>query len=465
MRIACLLLLLAALALGASEGDPRPTLLVIGEKNSEPFGASPAWIDLVAADHPAWKVIADVDGGRTLATAATGLDAILAPVARVDLVLVFVGTNDIDAKHWPEGGAAVLQTRAADLLARLAAHPKGAAAMRAVATMLPVIDARLDRWSRPRFPDGEARSDALAGALRAAAAAAGAAVIDAHAWAKAETDGKGPGRLLGSTGWLMRDWGHPIFAAWIGGELARLMPPPPDAGAFAAWQVEQEAFARLDAALAATGDGLVRHGPALPATTASGLTTVQVPAAALAGATLDLLLRAEPGRGAVVVAGNEKPRPLLVVATADGEVRIESPASAWQLLDEAAPAQPVDPDRFRFNAGKMRYLPMLREDPGARRWLLLRFPLTALAGRAPGAASVVLATRGQIENGDAPLGGISVHLVLGRDRLWHESRATWSTRDGGTPWNGAAVDPAARAREIGRVLAGAPPAVAASAGE
>lgn len=464
MRV-LVLLLSTLLALAALEGDPRPTVLIIGENNSAPFGSAPSWIEIVADDHPEWKILADVDTNRGLATAGEQLDAILAPHARIDLVLVFLGTNDVDAKRWPAGGGADVQTKTAELLSRLAAHAKTAKARRVIATPVPVIDARLDKWSKDRFVEGQARSDAVAAAVRAAATAAGTAVIDVHAWAKADVEKDVPGRIVGSIGWLVRDWGHPILARFLDAELAKVMPAPPDAAAFAAWQAEQAAFAKLDAALAATGDGIVRHGAALKATVVKDLTTAEVPLAALAGETLDLLFKAEADKGAAVVLGTEKPRPLLTVVTAQGEVKIEAPATAWQVIDEAAPKEPVDPNRFRLNQGKMRYYGMARDGAGVRRYVLLRFPLAALAGRTPTAATVAVAARNVLDNADAALGAFTIHLIEGRDRRWHPARATWASRDGVTPWTGAAKDATARKAAVDAALAGAPAAVVKAAAE
>lgn len=114
-----------------------------------------------------------------------------------------------------------------------------------------------------RYPEGETHCDAVAAQTRAATTAAALTLIEAHAWAKTDSDDRGPGKLIAAIGTQIRDWGHPILAEWMDRELVPLVLAPPDAAAFAAWQAETAADSAVDSILAGTAEGLVAHGAPL----------------------------------------------------------------------------------------------------------------------------------------------------------------------------------------------------------
>jgi hypothetical protein len=458
------ILLIATAHLAALEGDPRPTVLILGERNSEPFGAAPSWIDIVRSSHRDWLVIGDVDANRGIPQLTERLPAIAAAARRADLVVVFVGTFHAKDAAWKLADAAALAPAAQALLAAIPQQPALAKAAVVVVTPLPVIDKRLDQWQKKDFSEGEARCTAIAAMLRTAAAGAKATVIDAHAWALADADDRGPGRIMGSLGSMIRDWGHPILAAWLDAQLTPLVPAPPDAAAFAAWKAERAADVRIDAILSATSDGVVAHGPALPRTAGDkGAVLFTVPAGALAGAVFDVVLTADGDHGLAVYPGSETPKPVLKVATAGGEVAINASKSDWQMIDEADPAVAQPSNRFRFNSGKMRNLGVVRGGAGTRRWVLMRFPLDALAGKGATGAMMSVPTSANLDNADGPLdAGLSAHVVLGPDTAWDQANATWKTRDGSAGWTGGTVRTAERRSQLQAFLAGNPPTAAAA---
>ncbi len=58
-------------------------------------------------------------------------------------------------------------------------------------------------------------------------------------------------------------------------------------------------------------------------------------------------------------------------------------------------------------------------------------------------------------------GPLQVCPVIGPDRNWHISKATWKTRDGEIGWTGGKVDAAKRKAMIEEFLKTDPPAAAA----
>jgi hypothetical protein len=437
-------------------GDPRPTVVVIGENGTVPFGGAPGWPQLIASRRPAWRVMPDADPKRDLDAAITAAPAILAKAGHADLVAVLIGTTDAAADH--AAGAATFAARYRSLLQTIKAHPAASRAAIVAITPVPVVAARLDKWSTERFAGGEERSAALAAAVREAAKAEGATVIDLHriAWEDAE-NGK-PGRVVGSIGWLPRDWGHPILAGWLEPALAAALPAPADPAALAAWQAEADAELALDRILAETGGGTPDLGPPLVVSMDKGNTSIAIPAERIAAARgrLAVALLAPTGAANAMIIGEGKPRPSLAI----GAWKVEPPSWSWACIDEAAPAALVDRNRFRLNQGKMRYFASARDGDGVRRIVLLSIPLD---GAPAGDGVLSIACAGTLDNADAALQlGLRAHVLVGRDAGFDPLTATWNARDGfGAPWTGGVATPA-RAERLRQFLSGSPPAGAAA---
>jgi hypothetical protein len=433
-------------ALTGADPDPRPVVVVIGENGTAPFGSGPAWTDLLQSRRPGWRVVADADGKRDLDGAVRAVPGILAQAGRADLVALVIGTIDAEASR--AASTATMATRYRDLIRAVRAQPAAAAAVVVAVTPVPVVDARLDQWSRERFAGGQDRSTAIASAVREAATAEGAPVLDLHAWALADAEGGKPGRIVGSLGWMPREWGHPIIAGWIEPGLAGLLPAPADPARLARWQEVQTAESALDRILATTGEGRPDLGAPLPVTVDKGRLQIRVPGTLLTGGHLALAIQAPDGAGVAVSLGGDKPRP--VMAWAQGSA--EPPPWSWTMIDEAQPGTVVDRNRFKFNQGKMRFHPMARDGAGARRWILWRIPLGGATGAAEATLSATLV--GTLDNADAPLVGTPVvRPVLGRDGGFDPITATWNARDGhGAPWTGGSPGPS-RAAAIAGFLA------------
>jgi hypothetical protein len=466
----------ATAASNAANPDPRPALLVVGETSSLPAGNGASWAALLQKAQPDWNVVVFADAKRTAAESAAALPAFLAGQPPLAGAILFVGTHDAAAEPFAKGGAAGVVAAVGSMVDAVRKHPGGATTKLFVATPLPVIDARLDKWSIERFKGGEANSDAIAAALREAAPKTGATLIDIHAWAKekAGDDGK-PGMLLGTIGWTLRDWGHPILSRRFQEAFAGTAFEPADAAAFAAWKAELAAGARLAEILSATSEGLVAHGPALPSSEgAKGATAFAVPAPAIQGPALDVLFTSDDKMFAVVGQGGNMPahRTILSVTTDTGKIDISLPAAAWQLLDESAPTRPTDASSYRFNAGKMNYFGVTSAENGARRWMLARFPLDAVAGRKVTQAVITVPGPAGVERFTPPdkvepipggeLGRPAAALITGPDRTWDDTLATWKSRDGKAGWTGGTVDKAARKMALEAFLKTNPPPGAAA---
>jgi hypothetical protein len=393
-------------------------------------------------------------------------------VDRADAVLLFVGTLDAEAKAYAERDAAKVASALADVVRKLKVHPATAKARVVVSTPFPVIDARLDQWSKERFAGGERASDAIADAFRKVAADTGSALIDFHAWAKADADGGKAGRLAGSIGWQMRDWGHPIAARYFADQFVALDVAPPDAAAFAEWTAERAARAKLTEILSATSEGVIAHDGAFPATLKSGNPStweIPLPPERVSGDELNLLFTS--GDKPLAAIGNASNRPAVstvLTVNADGkDIAIPLRGGDWQVVDEAKPDTAVDPNRYRFSMQKMNYFGLTGSGPGERRWVLARFDLSPAAGKKITAAKLSIGVTPGVEkftppdrvekvNGDA-LGNPVAHFVTGPDAAWDETAATWKTRDGKVGWTGGRVDAAKRKAAIESFLQTAPP--------
>ncbi len=464
--VACALAIAPLLTLGqgVAPADPRPQVLVIAGANTLPFSHSPGWPEIVNAKLPELAIHVDASAMRTVGEVAPALETILAPYPRLDGVILFLGTNEARVAQFAKADAPALRKQVADLLTALKANARTNKAALIVLTPIPVVDARLDQFSKEAF--SEKSSDAVAEAFRLGAADGGAAVIDVHAWSKAQVaDGK-PGQIVGSLGWGLRDWGHPILAGFVETELAKVSPRPADPVAMDQWRLQRQADRALDEILTNTGEATVAHGPALQSArkplNKATVTTAEVPAEALSDESISFLVKAADQGIAVISPGSEIKQfpdnmPRLVVATDAGEVVIPSPSPDWQVIDEAEPEQAQNPEKYRANIVKMRYFGLASGEPNARKWMLIRFPLKTLVGRKITSASVILGQGPSIEGVKGQVGDITVHIVQGPDRQWNSWQSTWRSRDAGIRWTGGKPDPERRASAIEEFLKSNPP--------
>jgi hypothetical protein len=454
--------------------DPRPIVLILGDRNSRPFSAGAPWPDQIQKNQPEWNVVT-VAPDRLLPQWPAEIAGLMKPYTSVAVVLIFTGTDDVAAANYAKTDATALAQHMTDLIAQIRATPAGAKSLILLATPMPVLDARLDQWSKEKYLNGEAHSDALAAAYRTVAKTTAVTLVDFHAWAKAEKDDAGkPGPLLGSLGWAIRDWGHPIVARYFEPILKTVNPQPEDPAAMVTWRAWVKAEDTLDQLLAATCASTVTVGPAFaPAPILAGATAplhhaIFIPAEALQGPTLAVAFSAPEGKIGLVGARRNLPnyRTPLTVETDTGKVTIELDAD-WQMLDEAQPNSPVDPDLYRANVGKMNYFGIANGTPGQRSLVVARYPLTALAGKKitggtitlPGSADVARFTAPDkltpVPGSQAP---VIVAPILGADATFDNSYATWKTRDGKKGWLGGLVDAPARRTALENFLKTNPPA-------
>ena len=440
------------LSAAATEADPRPTLLFLGGKNTAPFRGDPAWTDLIAGEHPEWRVVVQADNAYTLDELNTHVNAWLNPLGRVDVVIV-VGTNsEVALKAWEEKDAAVRAKQLSELFDTVKAHPVSESARLVFVTPVPVIEARFDQWTPQAYGEtgAEARSKAHADALAQAAEAAGAIVLDAHTWQMEDVQDGKAGRILGSNGQMLRGWAHPIFARWIDPLLVeKVNPVSGDPEGWAAWKQEREAMTRLRGLLAESAGGTVRTGAPLKALDDGH--TFTVPAERLTGSTLALLVKAEPGNVGSFRPGTEdrnKGAALMV-----GDTRLPTTGSGLAVIDESDPQTPVDKNRFSVNIGRLHYRPGLREEEGKRLWTLLRFDLANLE---PGVDGRLELPSAEVEQLQGTYGRLRVFPVLSPDNAWTTS-ATWVSPDGVASWTGGDVDAEKRRQDLRAFLDTDPP--------
>ena len=440
------------LSAAATEADPRPTLLILGGKNTAPFRGDPAWTDLIAGEHPEWRVVVQADNAYTLDELNTHLNAWLNPIGRVDAVIV-VGTNaEVTVKAWEEKDAATRAKQLADLFDAVKAHPVSNAAKLVFVTPVPVIEARFDQWTPQAYGEtgAEARSKAHAAALAQAAEAVGAIVLDAHTWQMEDVQDGKAGRILGSNGQMFRGWAHPIFARWIGPLLVEeVNPESGDPEGWATWKHEREAMTRLRGLLAESSGGTVRIGA--PLTVLDDGHTFTVPAERLTGSTLALLVKAAPGNVGSFLPGTEDRRngAALIV----GDTRMPTTGSGLVVIDESAPQSSVDSNRFSVNIGRMLYRPGLREEEGQRLWTLLRFDLPNVV---PDEAGRLVLPAARVDQLEGTYGRLHVFPVLSPDTEWTTS-ASWASPDGDAAWTGGDVDAEKRRQALRAFLDTEPP--------
>lgn len=485
--------LLAALLgqLGAAE-DPRPHVLVIGDFHSQAARGNASWATRLASRHPQWRFTINASRNRVWGPSLVTpkikrgervgdidwpglrdeIPALLEASGRVDAILVFVGTNNAGAEIAAQTPPEQFEATIAADLAALRNHSLAADAKLLVMTPLPVVQSRLDQWSTERFAGGEAVCRHLTEALRAVATTESLMLFDAYQRGWDDADGGGPGRLLGSSGWIMRGWAHGIFVNWVDEAVQALDPTPADPAAYAAWQAERESNLALDRILSETGAAEADHASAaLPAALGNRDRTLiaTVPAEALSGPHLSILVKpAESDAIASVAAGNAafgNERPFLQI----GEQRIHAEVAGSALLDEAQPGSSVPMDRYGINSGKWRPFPVTASTAGARRWLVMRFPLPAATDRSAGAqlhlclnhnqgATQILANGRPSEHVRGTWAQPSVHVLQGGDANYDPLSATWTNRGNGSRWTGGAASSAERLAALEAFLAGDVPA-------
>jgi len=507
-RVCSLLLVLSLVtSLHAEDGDPRPQILVLGDFHSEPFRGSPSWAAILEAKYPNWNWIIDTKTNRVMGESVSipkikkgkvkgqiqypglreEIDDILSEVGHVDTAIIFLGTNSAQKLVYEKADASQRGRDLDAVLQKIKSHGASKEAKVAVVTALPVVDARLDQWSKDKFEGGEANAKSIAEEYRRVAANNGVELIDAYefAWNKEDDAGK-PGTLLGSSGWIMRDWAHREFARWIDDKIVDLDPQPADQAAYSQWQKEQQAMATLEGILSATSEGIVRSGNAFSGPSSLEEAKAKSPKAPraeyqlspeqLSGNSLSLVVKPNEMTYTVLAAGNAGSKndiPTLHVETDEGEVKIQLPPAQMRLIDEATPRGFSDPNRYGMNIGKWRPYVVLSNKPAERRWLLLRFDLDDLKGREVKGGTLQLvhpATTNhltEMKNG-APgpnvksrfpdVGSAAVLPILGGDQNWNIQKANWETRDGEVGWTGGKVDQAARKKQVEEFLDGEVPA-------
>ena len=425
---------LACTPLAAADAvDPRPALLILGDQNVLPTGNGASWCQLLQKEQPEWNVVVNGDATRTLGELSGMVQKIVSALPHVEAVVIFTGTPDATREKYAAADASTLAKQMAQLLKRGRETAQGAKAQWVLVTPMPVVDARLDPWSRELYKGGEAAMKAIAEAHRGVAKDQGMTLVDFYQWAYDDrADGK-PGRLVGSLGWAAREWAHPIMARYFLAQLRTLKMTPPDAMAFALWQKEQAAIHQMEQILKQSSEGLVAHGQFyapkfIPGK--FGSYEIELPVQQTVGDQVNLLFASSDKLYAGV--GNAGNRPMfstVLVLTVDGkEVRIALRGADWQLLDESQPNETVDRTRYRFNMQKMNYFGVTSSEEGERRWMLARFDLKPLAGQKPAAAKLIIGTPTSVEQVTPPdkvegipsdrFAGPQAALITGFDTQW-----------------------------------------------
>jgi hypothetical protein len=455
----------------AAPPDPRPVVLVLGDQASAPFRNSPGWPQVMSQLRPGWNVQVRVQDKWTLAQWEEGVSGLLEGVGPVAAVVVFMGTVDSSPGTGPLDAS---EKSYGSLLEKVAGHSALAGAKKLAVTPVPVVEARLDKWSLERFGQGgQERSTRLAAAMAAAAQTRGWTVEDVHALIfKDESDGK-PGRLVGSIGWLPTEAAHPVLAEKLAEALDKLAPAPADLAAYENWQKERLARLELIRILASTSEGMVSiQEPPAPGVEMPKGFGVEIPAAWLEGAVLDLVVT--PGEKPWSLIGHDGNLPayrsILAVKTAEGDVNLPVKASMMRMIDEARPEGGWQVDRFSLNAGKMNTFAVTSSVAGERRWVLVRFDLAPLSGKKIESARLgFLANQVEIRAGPEVKGTLPsgdtgapvVRRIAWTDADWIPNKATWKTRDGTLGWSGGAVRAEERKAALESFLAGQPPAAVA----
>ncbi len=488
----------------AGEPDPRPSVLVLGDFHSLPFQGKPSWVDFLRVKRPDWNIQVSANGNRLIGTSLRipimkkdqqigeavypgvldELDAILKDSGKMTMVILFLGANHARKSIASSRNPSQCGDDLSAVLKNLTVATQTSGAKLVVISPMPVVEARLDTWSKAPFEGGEALCRQIAEAFVGASHAQGALSIDAwtFGWERKDKDGN-PGELLGSTGWIMRDWAQRIFADWLIPQLEAFEPKPVDAEGFAEWKRLRQAMESLSTILSETSEGLVSYGRVLEVlhtkdAKAASPARVQIPAELLRGPSLDLLIMPDTTENASVgiPCTPFNKNPLLLVRTELGEQAIKPRETASQVLDEAAPETVIPQDKYGLNYGKWQPYPSLCSVVGKRRWLLLRFDLSGLKGKTVQGGEAVICYLGNtaalqqlVQATPQPLqaegrfGTIKVYTIDEADREWAPGCATWKRRDGKAGWTGGAVDADARKARLEKFLAGEMPESAKAA--
>ena len=490
-----LILSLVVSALSASESDPRPRILVIGEMSSISIRGVVPWYGAVREQHPEWALEVKADGNlmaggphespgkkkpKVWGSASAQLGDLLTGLPKQNMVIIMLGMNYYRAELRDQVGIEASAKELQDLLASLQAHDVTAEAQLVVVTPPPVVEAKLDQWSVASFTGAEAYGTELAQAWKYAAQASGAAVIDAHDWIK--TQGNGGDKVV-TAGWMIRWGGIGHLGNWMSEQIAALSPQPFDAEAFAHWQRAFTATQQLNRILAATGGGKPAIGPALapraePEPAADGKkkkqqkgtppVRVAIPLDTLQDGKLDILVAADGPHLASFRSGSEKKwdRPFLTVTLSDGETKtFPHIGTDWQYLDSARPDELIGDQRFGVSIGKWRPFPLVDGRADSKRDVLMRWTLKGLDPASISEAMLTIPynsrsgylqeTRGgkaqQLEK-PGTYGSFAVHLLTSPDDLWHSEKANWNSLDGTRKWSGGDADTAARTQQIEEFL-------------
>ncbi len=490
MRFLVICGIFAALIMSAipslAKTDPRPVVVVLGEFSSTGFGAVPAWQVLMGKEHPEWNIQSTIVGDKKIGDTlkAADVDAIINSYDHIDAFIIFLGTTEALTAAYDKNDAAAVGKEMKAILATVKANAKTTKASLCLITPVPIIDSRLDKWQKPNYNKGEEKSDAISVALMAAAQDAGVPVIDAHKMIKDEKGGDGvPGLLLGSLGFRVRDWGNPLLMKKLMPEIVKTVDPQSaDPVAFAAWKAEQQAIIDFDKIMANTSEGIPNIGNELPITTDGKVELVKIPAELLIGSTFDFMYKAVGEKTYAVispVSDVKQTRPIFTVkyekVTKDDKgvesktietMAIEPDPADWRVIDEAQPTMVTDISRFHVNIMKERFVMVVGNEPGKQLWGLERYSLDALNGQKIISAELRFNYLGSAEekiNGKYvgtgyTWGKAQLFPILGADKKWVNSSATWKTRDGVIGWSGGKVDTAARKTKLTEFLATNPPA-------
>ncbi|GEM_PF-3110893 len=488
-----LVFIFACSAFLLSAEDPRPRILLLGESSSLPIRGALPWTGVLERTHPEWRLtnlsVWDSLAGTDVETPhkkktktfpgwAAGLDVQLQATDGAELVIVMLGINhsrkEIYEKLPPEQAAEGLRA----LLQAGKQHAKTKDATWVVVTPLPIVPAKLDKWSQNSFSESVPVNQQLAKAWREVAKAEGAEVIDAHSWILQQ--GK-QGDAIMNAGWMVRWNGIDKLGAWMTEQIEALSPQPRDAKAFSAWKEVQAAHASLDQILEASGGGrpattqMLSRVPAPEGDKPKKAPPVrfEVPLDQLAHGSLSVLVESSGPHLSTLGTGSDSyARPYLEIQRASGKnTKLQHVGTDWQYITELQQDSPLPDRRFGVNIGKWRPMILLDGREGQQRMALMRWKFP-LMGDDP-AKRILLVVPNNDRRGyfkeefggkanelksPGSYGDFQFKLLARPDANWDSSVATWKSRDGKNPWTGGEVDSAKRKQDIQAFLQSNPPA-------
>lgn len=463
----CTVLTLLCITTISAADDPRPHVLIIGGINTQPFGAAPSWAQHLQVSQPQWHVTVDATKDRSFGTLDQQIDDLLTQHGQQQMVVLVPDVHDAATEAYAERDAAAVGQAIEKTLDQIARHANTKAATVVLATPFPVVDDRLDKWQKKAYDGGQQRSLAIAEQIQQIGTQRELTVLPLTQFVLEKKDGAGkPGLPMGSLGARLRDWGHTLMAKeFFIPQMSKLAPQAADPQAFAAWQRARQQMVELAELLHKTSTGEVRRGGALRVEVTgkkSEKATVTIPASALTGKTLDLLIL-PPDGGAIGfdfhMVFNQDRRPTLTV----GEQRLPMDPGDWRLIDESRPREVIPHIEHGLNAGKWRPYGAVWDLPDKRRWMLLRISLDQLTERADGTIGFDLATPGESMTPQGPTAfqppvpwnrAPQFFLVASPDDRWQPGTATWTSSDGQVGWTGGQVDLPARTAALKTFLQG-----------